>query len=218
MKTILVIGIYLLTTTGIYAQSGKVQYGTASFNGMSEISSSIEIENIDESVVTKKWVSYLKDFNGKVKNHKGEIFADNAKIPAISSDTLDIFSTVDESGDDVIIKTGINLNGKFINNADGHFVAVDDLLLRFATSILKDKAEIEFANAEKILKELEKDLREISDKNKKLESGIVEMKSDIADNERSIKENEKSIDGLNGKIREQDTIVKSLKAKVGDYK
>ncbi len=218
MKTTILSALGLVICCMLQAQSDQVKYGTSMFDGGTRVSSSIEIENIDEDLVSKRWSSYLKNYDGKLKNHKGEYFLDNAKVAAISPDTLDMYSRVDESGDNVIVTLTINRNGEFISNAAGKEFGADDLLLRFKNQIKKEQAENEHAAAEKILKGMEKEMRELEDKNNKLSQEIKEMKSKIADNERSVSSNEKSIGEMNQKIREQDNVVKAAKSKVSEYK
>jgi peptidoglycan hydrolase CwlO-like protein len=153
-----------------------------------------------------------------MRNNKGEYFIDNTKMTAISPDTLDIYSRVEESGDNVVVTVAINKNREYINNASGNYVAIDDMLLRFEKNIKKETADLEIQVAQKSLKTLEKSLNEIKDQNKKLGSSIQDMKSEIADNERTIKSNDKTIEEMNSKIQEQDTMVKSLKSKADEYK
>lgn len=219
MKTFIISGFLLTVSFQLFAQSGQIQYGSATFNGSGQVSSSsVEIEKAEKAMVAKRWSSYIKDFDGKVKNSKGEYFQDNTKMSAISPDTLDIYSRVEESGDNVVITVAINKNGEFINNGSGSYVAIDDMLLSFEKIVKKEKADQEYEEAAKALKTLERSLNELKDKNTKLASSIQDMKSDIADNERTIKSNDKSIEEMNSKIREQDDLVKSLKSKTGEYK
>ncbi len=153
-----------------------------------------------------------------MRYNKGEYFLDNTKMAAIGPDTLDIYSRVEESGDNVVVTVAINKNREYINNASGNYVAIDDMLLRFEKNIKKETADLEIQVAQKSLKTLEKSLNEIKDQNKKLGSSIQDMKSEIADNERTIKSNDKTIEEMNSKIQEQDTMVKSLKSKADEYK
>ncbi len=218
MKSIFFSVFIFLTSIQLFAQSKEIQYGSATFNGISQMSSNVVIEDTEEDFVAKKWSSYLKDLDGKLRNNKGEYFLDNTKIGAISPDTLDIYSRVEESGDNVVVTVAINKNGEYINNASGNYVAVDDLLLRFEKRIKKENIDHEYEVAQKALRTLTKSLNEIKDRNKKLVSSIQDMKSEIADNERTIKSNDKAIEEMNSKIQEQDTMVKSLKSKSDEYK
>ncbi len=217
MKTSFLTISFLIISISLLAQS-KVRYETATFNGISLTAASIEISNADEDMVAKRWASYMKDYKGKMKGRKGEYFLDNAKIPSISPDTLDIYSKVNDAGDNIVVTIAINRNGEYITNSGGNYSGADEILLKFATMINKELAEDKVKAAEKILKALEKSREELKDKNKKLSNGIQNLKSEIADNERDIKSNEKSIDELNSKINEQDNVVKSLKNNADGFK
>ncbi|MDQ3051807.1 MAG: hypothetical protein M3Q95_13030 [Bacteroidota bacterium] len=218
MKTYFLTISFLVFSIPMFAQSKEVRYGATTFNGISQASTSIEIPNADESMVAKRWASYLKDYDGKMKSRKGEYFLDNTKIASISPDTLDIYSKVDDAGDNVVVTISINRNGEYITNTTGNYTGADEILLKFATMIKKELADDEYKAADKVLKTLEKSLAVLKDKNKKLLNDIQKLKSEIADNERDIKSNEKSIDDLNAKISEQDNEVKSLKNKTDGFK
>lgn len=218
MKIFIVTGLLLFKTVQLFGQSQDIQYGSATFNGSGQVSSSVEIEKSEKDIVAKRWTSFLKDFDGKVKSNNGKYFLDNTKITSISPDTLDIFSSVEESGDNVIVTVAINKNGEFISNTSGNYVAIDDMLLRFEKLIKKEKANKEYEEAEKALKSLERSLNEFKEQNKKLTSSNQDMKGKIGDNERTIKSNDHAIQDMNGKIQEQNTLVKSLKSKTDEYK
>jgi chromosome segregation ATPase len=173
---------------------------------------------MDRDFISKRWSSYLKDFDGKLKNNKGEYFLDNAKIPSISPDTLDIYSKVEELDENVVVTVAINKNGEYINNASGQYVAADDLLKKFVTQVKKEKADEAYEAAEKKLRELERDMKSLKSKNEDLSSDIKTMQSRIADNERSIKENEKRMDDMRIKLGEQENEVKQMKARVDEFK
>lgn len=213
MKTICMsfLSILLLSTFNLEAQKTVVSSGTTNLSIGNTPSSSVVIDDADLSMVKKKWSSYLKGFDGKLKDSKGEYFLDNAKIKSISSDTLDIYSIVEKSGSSVKVSMAINRNGEFLSSTSQGVDEMNNLLVKFAVDVKKELKAGAIKVAEKALSKSEKENKELLKSNDKLRKKIKDMKSSISDYERDIDRNSKKADTQSKEVESKKAILEELK-------
>jgi hypothetical protein len=204
----------MVSVSSVFAQKIEVRHGSADLGGGENPVSIIEIENATVKDIEKKWTSYIKDHKGKVTRQGDSWFHDNAVVKSIGKDTLDMWSTVKESGKSVVITLAVNSGGNFISNSGGKHKAVDRFLKDFASETHKHLIGLEIAAAQKLLNAKEKELRQLEKENKNLEKEIDEMKSKIADNERTIKQNNELLDKHKKELNDHDSNVKELEKRM----
>lgn len=210
MKHLLMLILLITILTPATAQKTIIRSGT-SFIGNSENPVVIvDLEDFSRKEIEKKWISYLKKNKGKVSEDDDVIFHDNAMIGSISTDTLDMWSTVTESGKTIVVSLAINQSGVFLSNNS----AMERFLYDFAIEVKKERAEEEVEEATKQLKSIEKDKESLEKDNKKMADDIVEMRNRISENERDIKKNEEEIRKKEQEVGAQQTVVKQLEQKL----
>ncbi len=145
----------------------------------------VTIEDVETKEVEKLWKKYLNDLKkGKTKYDKksGEYFTDDAQFPAISDNTIDVYSKVSSIGSNKSeIVTWIDLGGAFLNPND------------FADKIPEAKNWVQNFDAEaklfvageainmqaKQVKDVEKDYDKLLKEQKKMEKDIKDCEANI---------------------------------------
>jgi hypothetical protein len=211
MKNIILTAAFVATAISSIAQKTEVRYTETNFDASMKISSYIEIPDANKKLVEKRWVSYLKDFDGKVREHDDEYFSDNAKISSLSPDTLDIYSKVESVEKAVRVTVAINRNGEYINNRTGTLQAVDDFITKFAVEMRKEVIKNKIEDAENVLGDYKRTEHDLVRSNEKLENDIKDYRSKIADAERDIINNKSSLENTKKLIETQDKVVDELK-------
>jgi hypothetical protein len=168
-KTLIQVVFILLMASVATAQTTVVRNGMAFLGGAENPVTMIEIENASLKSVEKKWRSYIGKYKGKVSKQGDEYFHDNAMIKSISRDTLDMWSTLKETGKTITITLAANSNGVFISTSEGNQRGVEDFLIQFSNNIKKDQIKLELAAAQKALKAKSRDFDKLEKENKKLE-------------------------------------------------
>ena len=206
--------ITLFANFDSFGQKIEVRHGSAFLGGSENPVSIIEIENASLKEIDKKWSNYIKDNKGKVTKQGDVWFHDNAIVKSISKDTLDMWSTVKESGKSVVITLAVNNGGNFISNSSGHHKSVDRFLREFAADTHKHLIGLELAAAQKLLKTKEKEFEQLEKSNKKLEKEIDDMKSKIADNEKTIKQNNELLEKHKNEMNGHESTVRELEKRI----
>jgi len=181
----------------------------------------VEIGDIDEDLVEKLWKKFVKDYDGKTKydRRSGEHFTDDAEIPNISNDVLDLYAVFTKMSDGAEVCLFIDLGGAYLNSAyhGDKYTEGEKFLMLFVKEVEKEKVKLELAAEEKALKELENELKRLKRANDNLHKEIEDAKAKIAKAEAGITENEKAQSDSNTKIAEQKAKIKAVEKKLGDY-
>lgn len=215
MKSIkILVLITLIANVASFGQKTEVRYGNASLGGSENPVSIIEIENASIKDIDKRWNNYIKENKGKVTKQGDVWFHDNAIVKSISKDTIDMWSTVKESGKSVVITLAVNSGGNFISNSGGQYNAIDRFLSDFAAETYKYLIGLELTAAQKLLNSKEKEYKQLEKSNKKLEKEINKMKSEISDNERTIKQNNELLDKQKKEINTHESTVRELEKRI----
>jgi hypothetical protein len=168
----------------------------------------IEIPRLDAKTVEKEWKSKMKEFKPDNYQAKKILFADNAIIPSISENTVDVYASVEEKDAFVTLIVAVDLGGRFIDGGQvSQQMALENIMRKFSVQIAKDAYNKLISNQEDILKGLEKS----QDEQKKLEQSNEEMK-------KQIEENEKTIHDLIISIEDQIKIQKEAQNKLDEIK
>lgn len=154
----------------------------------------VEIHEADAKMIEKEWTKQLKGYKAKVKKNRktGEIFADNASIPNVSGNTLDVYSTVTPSDSKFILSVWFDLGGAYLNSSehsDGYIVA-SQLMQDFSLKMQTDAISAELKAQEKIYDKEEATMKKLVAENERLRSDIEMYKQKILEAEEALKTNE----------------------------
>ncbi len=147
----------------------------------------------DAKFVEDVWKDYLRGFKGKSKKEKRSdvTFTDDATIPYISDNTVDIYSEVKKSGNASSLKIWMDLGGGFVDSRN--FPDAYDGVKEFVQGLEKDlhmeNVKIELKEEEKRLSDLQKSLSKLERINEKYHKEIESWKKKIVENEEEIEVN-----------------------------
>ncbi len=150
----------------------------------------IILPSSDKKEMEKAWSKHMKEYKGKTKREKKtkEYFTDNAKIEAMSDNTVDVYCQMQELGNEIQMMVWYDLGGSFVSKT-GHpeaSVVAEQILTSFSRSVA-------VKNTEEQLKIEEKSHKKIAGELKKNEKELKNLEKDIEDYKKKIKEAEEEI-------------------------
>ncbi|NND06091.1 MAG: hypothetical protein HKN87_06910 [Saprospiraceae bacterium] len=183
---------------------------------------SLTLPDYDQKMAEGVWKDYIKGFDGKTKRVKRskESLTDDASIPYVSSNTVDIYSIVESNGSGSKLVLWTDLGGSFLNSED-HQEAYEGMII-FLDGYLKElnieqiKRELKMEEGE--LKDLEKNLSKLQRQNEKYHREIEDWNQKIAENEDLIKTNVKDQEDMQGAIEDQKGEIKDVEVKLAKAK
>lgn len=194
---------------------GQIEEAQKAMSTGVETAFSIVIPDASEKSMEKIWKSYMKPYKGKTKKNRktSEIFTDNATIPELSSNSVDVYVKMNEVNGEVLLSVWFDLGGGFLSSEThpDKVNAAQIFVLQYALAVSKKATGDELKNEEKNLKKLEKDLARLEKENSTLHKNIEMYKKKIEEAEASIKNNETE------QVDKKDEI-ENQKEKVGDVK
>jgi chromosome segregation ATPase len=214
MKKISLIVISLLFIIPAIAQKTKVEESSEKIADGKNNTLVVWIREADKKDVEKEWVSLMKKNKAKVSSKK-EIFADDAVLPLISSNTVDVYAIVEQKDNDVKLIVAFDLGGAFLNSKEhsAQFKAAERMVYDFAVEISKQNVQNTIAAEQKKMSDLEKKKDNLEKDTKKKEKEIEDYKKKIEDNENAIKTNSSDIETLNKEMNDQKSVIEALEKK-----
>ncbi len=215
MKKILLAFIFLLNTGFLSAQKVTIQNNIENIGDGYNMAFKVTIPYTTEKSVTKKWSGFLKDNHAKVKSSKGNIRGENTVINGLGADTMQVYSRVAETGNDIQLVAGFQRNGLYINPTDN---PVDNelltkLLYDLALTLSHEGIEERALEADKVFKDKTKEQSNLIRENEKLSSSNEKMKKNISQNEDEIEKNIRRLDDLKKEIADQQNAIEGIKNK-----
>ncbi len=180
----------------------------------------ILLPNTNVKTVKNMWKDLMKNYDSKVKSVKksDDDLAAAAKIAAISgTGTVDVYSQINESGDNVSMTVWFDMGQGAYLNADEYPNSYEDaeqLLQSFGTSVRREMTESELKQEEKNLKNVEGDLRDLAKKKESLLKDIEKYKKKIIEAEEDIARNEAAQEETKTRIEEQKETVSEVATKL----
>ncbi len=189
----------------------EVNDGTSNIGGGNNPVLEVLIYEGDDKIIEKEWKSLMKSFKAKVSMKK-EIFADDATIPSISDNTIDIYATIEKSGDYYKLTVGFNLGGAYLSKSlhSSQYKVASKLIYDFAVDVSKKAVEEQMKQAEKELKDMEKTHERLVRDNENLHKDIENYKAKITQAESDIETNIKDQATAQKNIENQKEAVKRI--------
>ena len=210
MKRLILPGLFIFFGSSLFAQS-MVNEAVAAIDGKSRNSLSIIIKDATVDDVKKAWKKQLKDLKGKVSD-KTIIFADDCQLKSMGDNTFDVYSVIEDLGENGIkVSAAFDLGGAYLSTADhpDKYPAAEQLMRNFSVAQAKEVVKSEIAASEKILKGFEKEFSGLEKDKSKLEK-------DIADYEKKIEEAKAAIEKNLADQANKKTEIEGLKATISD--
>jgi hypothetical protein len=207
---------------GISASFAQIKEAPTAMSKGTNNAFSLELRTTVQKDVEKSWEKYIKGFKGKVKKDKksGQILADNSTMENLSSNTVDVYSTVRSSGENTILTVWYDLGGAYLNSAmhGDKIAAVEKMLNDFALSVSIASVEEDLKEQQKVLKDLDKDQKGLVKDKESKESDIAKFEQKILEAKEAIKQNleaqknkQIAIETQKKVVSDIETILKKLK-------
>lgn len=215
----------VLSVTALSAQKVKVEIANKSIGGGNHTAYIAVIYNVKKSDVEKEWKSVVKKYSPEKVKSGGEIMADNATISSISTNTIDIYAKIKQSGNNVEIAVAFDLGGAYVDGSHKGSGTAESIVYDFAVELATIGVEDEIKGAEKLLGTKEKELEKLVKANDRLHQNIDRHKQSIKTAEDGIKQaeaeietNEKEQEDSKKGIEEQKSSVKAISDKLKEIK
>ena len=209
VKKLTAIYFFVLIATTTFAQGIEISEAARSMNSGTYNSFLFELPDVTKKEAEADWKKFMSDFKAKTKyDRKTELwFADDAKMPRLSDNTIDVYASIIEDSNPkkgTTIIVWFDLGGAFVSSASsteqGDYAL--DILSDYGMLTSKHHAEAIVKAEEKILSKLEGDLKKLRKDNdayhkaiEKAKDTIAKMEKNIEINEQDQKTKEKEIDG-----------------------
>ncbi len=179
----------------------------------------MSIPNADDKSTEKLWKKYMKSNGAKTKKIKKseEYLSDDAKIAGVGGgNTVDVYATFEQSGDNVTMTTWVDLGGAYLNNEDHpeKYSACETFLSEFETHVYKEGVKIEIKSEENNLKKLNSEMKKLKKDNDKYHKIIADSKKKIERAEKDIEENLQEQEDASSRIEVQQEVVEKTKKKL----
>ena len=224
MKKLFVLFIAALGIQLSMAQSVTLNEAIKGMSNGDKNCMSFQLEGISKKAAIADWEKYLKKYKAKAKYNKKtkEYFVDNAKLPDISSNTIDLYAKFDQpkGSKNTNVTIWFDLGGAYLSSQmhGDQYPKGEAFVVGYDRSIKKRLAEDEVKAQEKALKTLEGDLKGLEKDKKNYEKKIEDAKKTISEMEQNIKDNATKQDQKKGEIQSQKGVIETAKAKVSSFK
>ena len=159
----------------------------------------------------------MKDYDAKVSNKKGELFADDATIKKISNNTMDIYCKAENMEDGrARVVVFFDLGGAYLSSSrhPEEFKIAEDIIYAFAIETAQKAVEEQIKEAEKLLKKLGSDQERLVKENEDLNQNIERYKENIIKAEEGVEQNLKDQESKKIEIAGQEEALNMVKEKL----
>lgn len=220
MKQFLLFVLCLSLFTGAFAQRNSIKEVRKGMSLGVKEAFTVDIENLNNKEVEKVLMNYLKDFKGK-KNPKmdrktDEILTDDAEIPGLSTNTIDVYASLEGKGDNSTVTFWFDLGGAFLSE-DNHpekMEALSEWLYAFGLKTRVRTIELELEEEEKRLKEFNKNFDKLVKEQEKLEATIRKAEEAIKNAQKDLENNAADQENSREIILEQQKMIEKVKDKL----
>lgn len=215
--TLLVTLIFGLTT--IYAQVKEAKRFMSQGQNNALV---VSLKRSSKADVEKDWMRIAKEFGGKTKkiSKTGEIFTDNANIPAMSRNTVDIYALIEERGQDAELVVWFDLGGAFLAS-DMHntrYPYAEKLLNDMSLRVSEAAIEEELAKQEALLSDLGKTLKDLREDKVEITNEIMKYVDEISGAKNKIDMVDEQYKNTKQRFSAQEKAVESAKSRLRTYK
>ena len=179
----------------------------------------VNIPEADKDDVSKAWRKLMNGSGAKVSG-RTDIEAENVKIPLITSDTLYVFTSLDQKDGYVRQVSAFRIKGIFLSstNNPGAFREAEKLVYNFAFEQAREAVQEKVTKEKKILARLEKEYNQLDTENKELNQDIDNYTKRIEKARATIKDNEKKKEDTSRDIEKQRNVLETVLKKLSEIK
>lgn len=186
-------------------------------NGIEIIVNGSNVNNVKDAL--KKW-SKKHDAKYNSSKKSSEIFIDNAKLPMVSANTVDIYAVVVPMDNGSRITFFSDLGGAFITSYAyaTQYAAMDAKIKEFAQGLALENVSDQLNTEEKFLKTINKDISKLKKNKEKAIKEIDKAKKTIEKNEAEIIKNDADQAAKQQQLSLQQQIIETIKSKKSSLK
>ncbi len=182
----------------------------------------VSLQKSDKDEVEKEWMKIVKEFGGKTKKiaKTGEIFTDNANIPAMSRNTVDVYALIEERGPDAELVVWFDLGGAFLAS-DMHttrFPYAEKLLGDMSLKVSEAAMEEELLKQEGQLKKLADKLNELRTQKGEITNEIMKYVDKITEAKNKIEAVDAQFKSTQQTFSAQEKSVENAKNRLRTYR
>ena len=218
MKKVTLLLALTFAVTSIFAQVKEAKRFMSQGQNNALVAS---LKKSNKSDVEKEWLRVVKEFGGKTKkiSKTGEIFTDNADIPAMSRNTIDIYALVEERGMDAELVVWFDLGGAFLSSEmhTTRFPYAEKLLNDLALRVSETAIEEELAKQENQLNELSEKLKQLLVEKSEYTNDIMKHVDKITEAKNKIEAVEANYKSTQQKFAKQEAEVEKAKLRLRKY-
>jgi len=178
----------------------------------------LSMPDYEDKFANRVWRDYIKSFKGKNKKVKrsSEYFIDDAKIMGVSSNTVDLYWTIESRGSGSSLTIWTDLGGAFVNSSehDQAYEGLSVMLTGFEKQLNVENIKLELKSEEVELKELGKKLARLEKLNDKYHKEIEDWNRKIVETEEKIEVNILDQTDMRSAIDQQENVVRDVEIKL----
>ena len=180
----------------------------------------VDVSSLTAKETEKVLMDYLKDVKAKKGPKKDrktkEIMVDDANLKNVSTNTVDIYATMDARGDNSTVTFWFDLGGAFLSqeNHPEKMEAISEWLYDFSKAARVRTVELDLEAEENRLKEMNKEFDKLQKEQSKLEDEIIKAEETIARAKEDLRSNASQQDNSKQAIAEQERVIDQVKDKL----
>jgi len=215
MKKIILSILSVCFVLSLSAQKTKVEEKRENIGDGVNNALVVTIYSADVDNAEKEWKKKMKKAKAKISG-RNEIFADNADLPYISDNLIDVYARFEQKKEDVFMVVAYDLGGAFLNSSDHktQYKAAEKMIYDFAVELSKLCIEEDLEDAEKELKGMNKDLERLKSENEGLHKDIKRYEEQIEKAKKEVEDNVKDQEDKVKEIEEQQKTVSAIEEKL----
>ena len=212
MKGKLIIIAMIAISMSAMAQEVKVETGIQNIGGDNNPCYIVTIPKANVDIISEAWKSEMKKAKAKVKG-KDKQFADNAILPDISTNSVDVYSNFIQEDSTVKMIVAFSMGGIFLTpeiNSDASKAAID-MFVKFAQNAYKEQLKSDISLQKQTVKETQKDIKKSNKEAKKLDKKNKKLA-------KKMNKNQEEIENLNQNAASKESQLQSDEEKLKDLK
>lgn len=182
----------------------------------------VSLQKSSKEEVEKEWMKIVKDFGGKTKKiaKTGEIFTDNADIPAMSRNTVDVYALIEERGPDAELVVWFDLGGAFLSSEmhTTRYPYAENLLKNMSLKVSEVAMQEALSAQEEQLKSLAEKLNELRTEKGAITNEIMKYVDKITEAKNKIEAVDAQLKSTQQTYSAQEKAVESAKSRLRTYR
>ena len=207
--------MFLLPMTTLLAQN--IQENERTMSQGSKPGFSMNVSDLDAKETERLWIDYLKDSKAKTKKDRktNEVFADDASVPAISTNLMDIYATFTERNKQTEIIVWVDLGGAFLARRQhpDKIDAFEQWLNEFGRRARVRKIELEQEAEELVFKDQKKEFDKLIKEEERLKKEIADAEQRINQAKKELEVNNANQGNRRQEMERQQMKIQEIEAK-----